>query len=299
MAGDYIPVRTDLREDPRVMRIAGEFDWPVTQVVGMLVVFWSWASRHTADGVLDGDAVLIDALVGEEDFSKALFAVGWLELTDDGRARIPRFETWLSASAKARERATRRKRLQRLRESAGTEVTYSRDGNGTKPKERKGKKKDPPKSSHGWEDLECLESLQGGGTAAEFHDRAQLALESIGFQVQRFAVIPDRGDGLRGRLHLLIQRGSGDRLAIELDNAAPRGKSISKVKAALDAGIADWGVVLLRDAKTTGKSVDGRLVVIGLQGPGTGRARRSRAQKDEEEAAAWVENQTKTPDASS
>jgi len=69
-------------------------------------------------------------------------------------------------------------------------------------------------------------------SAEAFHAAAQAALAAAGFDAQREVRIPDRGDGMAGRLDLVLDGW----FAVELDRVTPREKSLRKVEA-FGAGI--------------------------------------------------------------
>lgn len=132
MAGDYIPMRKDLAEDPDTVSIARSLEMDIDLVVGKLHRFWSWADSHAKNGAIKGvDGAWIDALVGVENFSKALQQVKWLRVTCHG-ITIPNSDRWLSQSAKARLLAARRQRKHRSRKRNAPTVTK------TSPEERRG-----------------------------------------------------------------------------------------------------------------------------------------------------------------
>ncbi len=124
MAGDWIPIRLDLPEDPAVLRMADKLETRPETVVGYCVKFWSWVSRQcnapTVTGVTLkrlGDSI---ALPG---FPELLVDVGWLEYDDSGEnpvITIPNYDRWLSESAKSR--ALTRKRVKKSRNASVTQV---------------------------------------------------------------------------------------------------------------------------------------------------------------------------------
>lgn len=147
MAGDWIPMRTTLRDDPRVMLVARELEICRDHLVGLLHYFWSWASDHTADGLLSRtDRDIIDAQVGHDGFTCALERVGWVSETPDG-VLVEDFETWLSKGAKRRLQAAKRKKRERERVSRterDESVTIGEDR-----REEKREKKTPLKPPQG------------------------------------------------------------------------------------------------------------------------------------------------------
>ena len=50
MAGDWIPMRVDLADDPAVISIATATGLDELAVVGRLHRLWSWANRHLTTG---------------------------------------------------------------------------------------------------------------------------------------------------------------------------------------------------------------------------------------------------------
>ena len=107
MAGDWIPMRLDLAEDPAVLEMADILGQPEEYVVGCLHKVWSWASRQCHCGTVTGVTVLsLSRAVKLPEVVAAMVKVGWLidGTGEDGRPFItfPKWENWLSKSAKAR-----------------------------------------------------------------------------------------------------------------------------------------------------------------------------------------------------
>ena len=107
MAGDWIPMRLDLCDDPAVLEMADIIDQPDEYVVGCLHKVWSWASRNCHDGTVTGVTILsLSRAVKLPTAVAAMAKVGWLTegKGEDGRPFIsfPKWENWLSKSAKAR-----------------------------------------------------------------------------------------------------------------------------------------------------------------------------------------------------
>ena len=103
MTGNWVPIRCDLVQNPRLQRIARASGRSRHEALGLLVHFWAWASCQTATGSLDGLTVEdLASLIGADlDFWRAVEVAGWLEATDNGLA-VPRAEWWLGNGAKAR-----------------------------------------------------------------------------------------------------------------------------------------------------------------------------------------------------
>lgn len=103
MINNWIPVRTGLFENHRLIQIARGSGRPRHEVIGLLVHFWSWVSCQTVDGRIGGLIVedLVESIGADPGFWRAVEAAGWLEATDNGLV-VPRAEWWLGNGAKAR-----------------------------------------------------------------------------------------------------------------------------------------------------------------------------------------------------
>lgn len=109
----WIKMRCDLVDDPAVIRLASMLKVDRFAIVGRLHKFWTWADRHTVDGLVDWvDEIVIDELVVLAGFAKAMESVGWLELRD-GAVALPKFDRHNGESAKKRADAAERKRKSR------------------------------------------------------------------------------------------------------------------------------------------------------------------------------------------
>jgi hypothetical protein len=109
MAGDWIKMRTNLWDDPRVSRLADATRTGEATVIGGLYWLWSTADQHSVDGRLDGYTLAqVDRKTGIKGFGRALVSVGWLA-EHEGGVTIPEFNAHNGASAKRRATETRRK----------------------------------------------------------------------------------------------------------------------------------------------------------------------------------------------
>lgn len=123
MAGDWIPVRIDIHQDPAVISIASELGMSSNEIVGMLVRFWGWFNSQSRDGhAARVTESFVDRDIGVTGFSAALRGVGWLAV-ENGGLTLPRFERWNSQSAKTRALARNRKAAERSRKGRDTCVT--------------------------------------------------------------------------------------------------------------------------------------------------------------------------------
>ena len=154
MAGDWIPMRLDLREDPAVMAMAEKLKVREEVIVGYLHAVWSWLSRQCHDGTVTGVTLLsLGRVTNLTGFPELMRDEGWLieSRTTEGKPQIavPNWDRWLSQSAKNRVKAAERQR--KARHGFVTEVSRShRDKSATTGEKRKGeKKKRPPKPPEG------------------------------------------------------------------------------------------------------------------------------------------------------
>lgn len=108
MAGDWIKMRSNLWDDPRVSGLADATGAGEAAIIGGLYWLWSTADQHTEDGLLQGLTVKsINRKTGIKGFGEALINIGWL-VEADGGMTIPRFEEHNGASAKSRAQTARR-----------------------------------------------------------------------------------------------------------------------------------------------------------------------------------------------
>lgn len=108
MAGDWIKMRTNLWDDPRVARLCDLTDSPEAMVIGGLYWLWAMADDHSEDGVLPGlTTKAIDRKTGIKGLGDALVAIGWLADNEEGVSIIG-FEDHNGASAKKRAQTAKR-----------------------------------------------------------------------------------------------------------------------------------------------------------------------------------------------
>ena len=112
MAGDWIPMRLDLSDDPSVISIAVELGIDEFGVVGRLHRLWSWANTHLVDGRARVPETWIDRFLSTPGFTAALINAGWL-VQRSAYVEFPHFERWNSQCAKQRILATKRKNKSR------------------------------------------------------------------------------------------------------------------------------------------------------------------------------------------
>ena len=79
MAGDWIKMRGNLWDDPRVARLCDLTDESEAAVIGALYWLWATADQHTEDGCMPGLTMRqIDRKTGVSGFAAALVEIGWL-----------------------------------------------------------------------------------------------------------------------------------------------------------------------------------------------------------------------------
>lgn len=149
MAGDWIKMRSNLWDDPRVARLVDLTDSSEAEVIGGLYWLWATADQHTADGFMPGlSCRQIDRKTGVSGLGQALVDIGWIENQEDG-IFIVNFEDHNGASAK--KRAQTAKRVANHRIGNADETPSDESGNapnvtGALAREREEKEKEviPP-----------------------------------------------------------------------------------------------------------------------------------------------------------
>lgn len=113
MAGDWIKMRGNLWDDPRIAKMCDLTDQSEAAVVGGLYWLWAAADQHTEDGVMRGMSLAsVNRKVGIKGFGEALVAIGWVADHPDG-IRVINFEEHNGASAKKRLETAKRVALHR------------------------------------------------------------------------------------------------------------------------------------------------------------------------------------------
>jgi len=122
---DYLFIEVDLPKQRKCISIARRCGWSSYEAVGRLVEFWGWLTVQPIEllddketgALVDVDVdALVDAGVGACEFFAAMIDADWLavgEVRGKPSVLIPRFNSWLSKTAKARVRKNLRQRLWR------------------------------------------------------------------------------------------------------------------------------------------------------------------------------------------
>ena len=109
MAGDWIKMRGNLWDDPRVSALVDATDSSEAAVVGALYWLWAAADQHTENGLMPGLTLRqIDRKTGVTGFAAALVSIGWITDHPDG-ITIVKFEDHNGTSAKRRSEDAKRK----------------------------------------------------------------------------------------------------------------------------------------------------------------------------------------------
>ena len=109
----WIKVESSIYEKTEVFLLSQIMEMERSQVLGLLVVFWTWADKNTADGKINANRQIIDA-VTIEGFANALIQVGWLDFVNDGKCAIMKnYDRHNGTSAK--KRATTADRVRKHR----------------------------------------------------------------------------------------------------------------------------------------------------------------------------------------
>jgi hypothetical protein len=117
MAGDWIKMRVNLWDDPRISALVESTDSSEAAVIGALYWLWCAADQHSEDGIMAGLTLKqLDRKVVMPGFAAGLVAIGWISATENG-LRIERFGEHNGASAK--NRMTTAKRVAAHRDRSG------------------------------------------------------------------------------------------------------------------------------------------------------------------------------------
>lgn len=131
MAGDWIKMRGNLWDDPRIARLCDLCDCGEASIVGALYWLWATADQHTENGIMPGlTCKAIDRKVGVLGFSDALCKIGWLHDHPEG-VRIANFEEHNGSSAKRRSLDAQRKANVRSLSASQADKIRTDDGQKT------------------------------------------------------------------------------------------------------------------------------------------------------------------------
>ncbi|MBZ9665766.1 hypothetical protein H3221_013495 [Pseudomonas sp. LMG 31766] len=135
MAGEWIKMRTNLWDDPRVSHLCDLVDQPEAMVVGALYWLWSMADEHSEDGLLPGLTLrAIDRKTGVAGIGAALVQIGWLAEVDGG-VEVVKFAEHNGASAKRRCQDAQRKAS--VRSASASDADKKPTGTGAREEKRR------------------------------------------------------------------------------------------------------------------------------------------------------------------
>ena len=144
MAGDWIKMRVDLKDDPAVFMLADMLGVDEFSVVGRLHCFWAWADKHAVDGHVDGATTrIVDRVSATDGFAAAMQKVGWL-VVDQSGISIPNFDRHNGESAKERGLKNARQARWRAGKSEAVDGQASTQSS-TKPTTREEKRREEKK----------------------------------------------------------------------------------------------------------------------------------------------------------
>ena len=136
MVGEWIKLRKDLIDSPKVIRMAELLGLDVWGIVGRLADVWGWVDGHSVDGkALTVPRAWIDRRTECEGFADAMECVGWLE-GNDGSLTFPEWDQHNSYTGKARSLEAEAKRLRREGRDHVAPPKPARPAASARPKQR-------------------------------------------------------------------------------------------------------------------------------------------------------------------
>jgi hypothetical protein len=200
MAGDWIKMRGNLWDDPRVGRISDLTGAGEAQVIGALYWLWSSADQHTENGFMPGLSLRqIDRKTGTPGLGAALVEIGWVEDGADG-VTILNFSEHNGTSAKRRCTDAQRK----ANERAGVrEVSASDADKNGKVADKSGQNSELEKEKRREEDTSTsLRSVEGAKRATRQCPKAfQLTEELTKWAREKFPAVDAVGEFEKFRDH--------------------------------------------------------------------------------------------------
>jgi len=131
MAGDWIKMRSNLWDDPRIAALVEFTGTSEAAVVGALYWLWATADQHTEDGHLPGLTLgQIDRKTGVAGFGAALVRIGWMLEVSDG-VMLSDFDQHNGQSAKRRCAEAQRKASVRNVSASHADKTRTKPGQKT------------------------------------------------------------------------------------------------------------------------------------------------------------------------
>lgn len=195
MAGDWIKMRTNLHEHPKVLMVADTLGVDAFAVVGRLHRLWAWVDQHSESGrAVVAPLSRVDALVCATGFADALRSVGWLA-GDDGCLDFPGFEEHNGETAKKRAENSKRQKKRRSEVSRTCRASVAQNARPEKRREEKNKTPPNPPAGDGRKrpgvgevqpvgraEIHAV-AAELGGVAAKFVDAFPLVCTAAGWTV--------------------------------------------------------------------------------------------------------------------
>lgn len=142
MAADWIKMRGNLWDDPRIAKLVDITDSSEAAVIGGLYWLWATADQHTADGVMPGlSCRQIDRKTGVQGLGQGLIDIGWLADHPEG-VLIVNFEEHNGVSAKRRGMEAKRKGESRKASAFDADKQQTNDGHHAELEKEKEKEKE-------------------------------------------------------------------------------------------------------------------------------------------------------------
>lgn len=168
MAGDWIKMRGNLWDDPRVAKLCDLTGQSEAAIIGGLYWLWATADQHTEDGCMPGLTLRqIDRKTGIQGFGAGLCAIGWLHDDEQGVV-LAKFEEHNGTSAKRRCTDAQRKANSRNVSASDADIPPTDGGQeapnlGAREEKRREEEKDISKASPS-------HPPAGGKSAARFEE---------------------------------------------------------------------------------------------------------------------------------
>jgi len=198
MAGDWIKMRGNLWDDPRVGSIVDATEATEAAVIGALYWLWATADQHTEDGFMPGLTLRqIDRKTGVQGFASALCNVGWLSDSPDG-VTIENFNDHNGASAK--RRCTDAQRKAGIRSMSASEADKSRtdcgqnrQSLGAREEKRREEKETPQGFALFWSTWPITDRKQAKGKCLDAWKKASAERDAavVVAHVERMAKSPE------------------------------------------------------------------------------------------------------------
>lgn len=184
MAGDWIKMRGNLWDDPRISKLCDLTESGEAQIIGGLYWLWSTADQHTEDGCMPGLTLRqIDRKTGIAGFAAALCEIEWIQDDPQGVV-IARFTEHNGSSAKRRCMDAQRKANGRNVSASDADSDRTYDGQNAPPcGAREREEKNIREIGAAATPVEISIALRAGGIRCQPADPRVIALADQGVSV--------------------------------------------------------------------------------------------------------------------